>query len=446
MYFMLIKALLPIGLLASANVPQSAKISQAQSPSSDSTLLTLGEIDGESTSDLSMITIRLDQAPSWQNASPLQNHGSFFQLTLPSTIVPEPGKFYDGGNRFFPKIGAFQVSPSDAAIRLFGAPEYDLSDLGKAIKTEILGSRIVITIDHNLAPRPADREKKEDIGPPNLTDKLTAEQVIAKTKVREDIPAPADIVKSTLTGTPSSSRNYLTKLATGGAFLTVLILVSIGLRTVLRKRGEALQKLDPGIALKTLATMPLAPRQKVSVIQVGHEKILLGVTADSITFLTTLSAQDQNRTSAPKLTPTAAPQLPHSVSSTDQLSAPVRRKNNPSTPTRGFSDIVHDADQTLSLKSAPRLKQIPGNDEETLRNSVSPERSPKIDLPSQKSQDSMPTTKGHRINIGVGEEGIKQMPRTREPKKAAIASTPNQETIDDVTRLIREKLKNLKTI
>ena len=82
---------------------------------SENTLITLGEIDGESTSNLSLVTIRLDQTPSWKTLGPIQNHGSFLQIVLPGTIVPEPGKFYDGGNSYLPKIAHRRDNRSLAA-------------------------------------------------------------------------------------------------------------------------------------------------------------------------------------------------------------------------------------------------------------------------------------------------------------------------------------------
>ncbi len=445
MHLAFIKAILPIWFLAIAyGKPDKGLTHEALA---STTLLTLGEIDIETENNLSIVTIRLDQSPEWKTLGPIQNHGAFFQLTLPGTIVPEPGKFYDLGKPYLAKVGVFQISPSDAAIRLFTASEYNSTEIFKGLKTEILGSRILITFDHQaIGPANAKGQNQHEIGPPYITNKPSADEVIAKTKVREDLPAPADMVKLTYVSSAPSTRSYLSKLAIVGAFLTSLILISIGIRTTLRRKTSALKNMDTGVTLKTLASMALAPRQKVSVIQVGNEKILLGLTPDSITFLTSLS-QDQSRPVPARSTHHSAPQLPSDpvVFKTEGEKFPNQKPTGLSR-TGGFSALVRDDKETLKQIESPRLKKIPGNDEATLRTRKVQSDVSKIDLTAPKPFGQKMAPRGNQINISIGEDGVKDVSRRNGLTTQSNQGSPPQETIDDVTRLIREKLKNFKTI
>ncbi len=445
MYIKFIGSILWIfcGVLTPAALGQQSD--KVQLGESENTLMTLGEIDGETTANLSLVTIRLDHTPSWKTLGPIQNHGSFLQIVLPGTIVPEPGKFYDGGNIYLPKIGAFQISPSDAAIRLFTSPSTDASTLLKAVKAETLGSRIVVTIDPALLPKGVKGTESSDaIGPPHVAQDLTADDVIAKTTVRTDIPSPAETMKSPSALSPSPLRSHLTQLATGGAFLAALILIAIGLKPYLRKRQSLLQKSDQSLAIKTLASLPLAARQKVSVIQVGNERILLGLTPDAITFLTVLESTGAGAVTARDAGVPMA-QLPSSQ--TRKLESLQTKERDRSIPreTKDFSDLMHGEGPTVGLKEAPRLKKMTGNDEVTLGENQL--RSKGLDLPTKTRNDSAASLpqRGGRINISVGDEGIKKVTRTQ-PSPTKKTQPPAQEAIDDVTRLIREKLKNLKSI
>lgn len=444
MHLALLKILLSMGFVVLAyGKPDKPRVDE---PIATAPLLTLGEIDSETEHDLSVITIRLDQNPEWKTLGPIQNHGAFFQIILPGTIVPEPGKFYDLGKPYLAKIGVFQVSPSDAAIRLFSSSEYNSTELIKGLKTEILGARILITFDHRSIESSRTTERVQtEFGPPHITNKLSADDVIAKTKIRNDLPEPAEMVKSTHPHSPYSVRGYLSKFAIVGAFLTSLILISIGLRSSMKKKTEALKNSDGAVTLKTLASMALAPRQKVSVIQVGNEKILLGLTPDSITFLTSLS-QDQNKSVTARTSHQSLPQLTMDPVPKQENQRTSNQRPRALTGTVGFSEMISDLGDTSIQKELPRLKKLAGNDEATLRTRGERDHPPKLEMTAPKNLREKPRSTGNQINIAVGEEGIKEMPRRKPVITTPNSVSPPQETIDDVTRLIREKLKNFKSI
>lgn len=428
-------------------------------------LVTLGLIDAETDPQLPSITIRLNQKPTWTKLSEIQNHGAFLQLTLPGTIVPEPGKFFDGVSPYMPKIAAFQLTPSDAGIRFF--INQDAAKTKEALTAEVLGERIVLTLDvKKLGQSVAvaavssspDFIEKDLIGPP-APSAISAEQVIARTAVQSDEPAPSERFKSTASN--SHSKESTQTLATGGidlqgkmvrmaAFSAVmlgLLLVTWLAKPYLKRRAGLKGDLSSSdnLTMKTLSTLALAPRQKISLIQVGNERLLIGISPDQITFLSAIGAS----------TPTPPLRMQHPAPTAVTQGMPAE-----------FTKLL-SASQDVEMSPAPVLKNLPGNDPETL---ASPTRRavtrPPMPSPHGAPVRSKRPVSGQRINIGVGENGIEDMspaappqrprdrpqqvaqgPQARKPSEEPFGSTGDgQKAIDDVTRLIREKLKNLRTI
>lgn len=200
-------------------------------------------------------------------------------------------------------------------------------------------------------------------------------------------------------------------------------------RPYLRRKAAAKGLVtEAAVSMKTLATMSIASRQKVQLIQVGNQQILLGVGPDSVTFLTNIAGAPQPLVPVP----TAAQQ-------------------------QSFTRMLAERSAELEMKQAPVLKKIPGNDPESLSQ---PKTAPakaaekpkqarvRTELPAESAQDlaneeaATPKAKttGNRIAISVGEDGVKNH---KLPKKD---DGEGQKAIDDVTRMIREKLKTLRTI
>jgi flagellar protein FliO/FliZ len=87
-------------------------------------------------------------------------------------------------------------------------------------------------------------------------------------------------------------------LSTGLKAMAMLCLV-LGLLIVvlyLMKRFFFLgRKKEGNLFIKILTSMPLSPKQRIEVIEVMGEKIVLGVTPESIRFLTKLSDHPVNQ-------------------------------------------------------------------------------------------------------------------------------------------------------
>jgi flagellar biogenesis protein FliO len=466
-------------------------------------MTTLGLIDGESDDKGTTITVRLDKKPTWGTVPELQNHGAFLQLVLPETIVPEPGKFFDGGSPFVPKIAVFQLTPSEAGIRFFLAS--DAAKTRAALSSALLDNRIVLTLDHQkLATDLAESQPVETLGPvaagaavesaatetpeeiPDYVDAIakveSAESVIARTQIDRELPPPAEVLKAeapasaavasaasaaapmplpktsgaeagakpaALVPKPGVAKATAAKALAAAAPLAPLeedgslkrlgsnagidlreklvqvtlffgamlglLLLSFAMRSTLRRRTRALTGEQP-IDMKMLASLPLASRQKLSLVQVGDERILIGVTPENVTFIANLSKQ---------AAPAAFGKI---LAQAEQLAAPAREP------------------RTLPMAPAPRpkLKDLPGNDEESLREPPAPRPA----APAPAAAAPAPATKKpapQRVNIAVGDDGPKEVAAVKR-SRPADNKPASRESVDDVTKMIRDKLRQLKSI
>lgn len=417
------KVLVTLGCLVGASAFAKPSVEKPK-------LVTIGEIDGETDAKMTILNVRLDKAPTSQKTFELQDHGSFLQLNLKDAIVPEPGKFFEGSNPYLPKVAVFQVGANEAGIRFFASK--NASKIKQALSAEALGNRIMLTIDNAklealLAATP---QNLDLVGPPSeLASKMpTAASIIAQTQVSKDIPEPAALLKGDAKAKPEA------KLATGGLDLrSKLISVSIFsgamlgllgltflLKPYLRRKAQAKGLVsDAAVTMKALASLPMGARQKIQLVQVGNQQILLGVGPDNVTFLTTIAGgQHAHFAAAPAPAPQQVPQ--------------------------SFSRLLAERSEALEMKKAPVLKKLPGNDPESLAAPKAPAKAEAVETPAPKARIA-----GGRINVSVGEDGIKNVAAPA-PKKAKEAKASDdaegQKAIDDVTRMIREKLKTLRTI
>ena len=473
---------------------------------------TLGVIDGESDGKSTSVTIRLDKKPAWNEVPSLESHGTFLQLVLPDTIVPEPGKFFDLNTTIVSKVAVFQLTPSDAGIRFFVTE--DASKVVTAAEATLLDRRMILTIDHQKLEKfvvsasssksTATLEKPQGSTPteeiesdiPEYIDGLakveSADSVIARVQVDRDLAAPSEVFKSaspivplalqpntkttngpTLslstksnnpgdnsqapsapvtpdekpfppmgTGSGINLREKLVQVTIFFGSLSGLLLLSLTIRTVVRRRYRNTSNEAP-VSMKMLASLPLATRQKLSLVQVGDEKFLIGVTPEHVSFIANLTR--------PAGTPTGFGKL---LAHTEIEPTPARNERALPTPPA----------------PRPKLKDIPGNDEITLSEppiqvphslqASSPKLTPKETLAKPGKTDKADVTQSavrtqtqtirkktmsQRVNIAVGDDGPKQMEQVNQ-LRSPVDKPASRESVDDVTKMIREKLRQLKSI
>jgi len=143
------------------NAEESAAETNKKKPDA----IVLNKVESEVENDLTLVTAKLSAQPAWKQLE-VEDHGTFLQIKMPNTAIVTSGEFLDGNGPFLKKIASFQVTENDGALRLF--LNQDAAKAKLATTAEILGERVVITIDHKKleqliqpsAPKKANSEDK----------------------------------------------------------------------------------------------------------------------------------------------------------------------------------------------------------------------------------------------------------------------------------------------
>ncbi|HYX39257.1 MAG TPA: flagellar biosynthetic protein FliO [Oligoflexus sp.] len=375
----------------------------AQETPASPTLMTMGPIDGESDQKASIITVRYDSKPGFPKPK-VEAMGSFIQVTLPSTMVPKPGQFIEANSPYIRKFAAFQLDEQTAGLRMFVTKE--ASHLVGAVTTDILENRVVIMLDHVEA----EKQLLAHFDGVPVTGGPTAEEVVKKTEVRSDIPDPAktqvapkeaaakaQVAPATAPETPAWSDGLQDKLVLVTGFLAVMLMLLIGMKSWRRM----MTKKWPGApvedySLKTLATHAVGPKQKLTVVQVGQEQILLGVSPDNINFLTSLKKPSETQ---------AQPRVAIDPAMFQKQALPKEAQVRRSGP------VLDD----VSPRPAPRQRATP-----------------RSELPEP----------GSAISYGISDQGIKNM-KSQNRASSEPRASDEPSSVDDVTRMIRKRLRDL---
>ncbi len=358
-------------------------------------LMTMGPMDAESDTKSTTITVRYDSKPSFDKPK-IEAMGSFLQISLPNTLVSQPGQFIDAKSPFIRKFAAFQLDPQTAALRLFVSK--DAAQLAPSLAVDVLENRVVIILDHIQAEKSlqpvveTNSLKAADSTVPTQTpepEAPIAERVTIKADNPDENRAISKKTEKSIEelARPNVDDGMKEKLVIVTGFLGFLLLVLIGLKTWRRLMVKK-WPLTPAedITVKTLATHPLGPKQKLTVVQVGQEQILLGVSPDQINFLSSLNRRAET---------------------------PLVTRNS------------------YEMQPMPRSSVPPPAKREVLSEPVSSKpQSRKGSLPTEGARP------GSSISYGIGDDGIKNL-------KGSRSVQAEQESIEDVTKLIRKKLRDL---
>lgn len=245
---------------------------------------TLFKMEGDHGDKNSNVILSFDKNINWKDVK-VEAHGTFLQLKLENTFVPDSGTFVDLSGPFFKKAVSFQSAKNQGAIRVFvnGKAE-DLVDLTKA---EVLGDKVIISLNHDGLAK----------------GEITSVEKDPATLLKAAEAAPA---KDLLQG----------KLLTASIFCAVMImalLLLFVLKPFIRKRFVKTKDLRME-EMRTLSIHSLSPKQKLALVQVGSEKILIGLSSDAISYIKTVDE------------PKAAPQVQRAVKQQTSRPAPVMRR------------------------------------------------------------------------------------------------------------------------
>jgi flagellar biogenesis protein FliO len=358
---------------------------------------TLGKIETEIENDLTLVTAKLNLVPDWKNLE-IEDHGTFMQIKLPSTIVMNSGEFIDGSGPYLKKIAMFQVNDKDGALRFF--LNQDAAKAKLATTAEVLGQRVVITIDHKKLEQLIEPSRSEAQG----IAAASGEKVVAVQAANDaalPVAKPSDAVVKAASddaiGSSQKSLNLKDKLMTAAAFCAALILMLVGAsvwknkKIISRRKQKGLDAIEPA-AMKVLNNISVSGRQRLSLVQVGNQQILIGISPDNITFLTNVESKQR----------------------IEQASFANQLLN--ATP-----------GQDTRLKVDQDSRRLQGK--VSVQSAVTPRPGVKAKQVVQPS----------RVNVSVGDDGISTL--TAKGVKNNLGS-PDQ-PYDDITKMIRDRLKNM---
>lgn len=432
----------------------------------------IARIDGESDKAVSLVTVGLSNRPEWSDAESLkiEDHGTFVQVVLPGTVVPSPGTFLDANSPVITKIAAFQVTnatsgqATDAAIRLF--VNQDAAQVRQALVAELMADRVIVTLDHKKLTGITEKSKVASVTPVMAADRAMTPKEPTPAELalgKPDIPSSETVNGAAGSMEASNSIHKSGGWSTVGAkvpnlagkltivsgfslFMLILLGIAHKWRQFRSKRipndgvfkhrvpasenGEDYARDNTPMGLKTLTSMTVAPRQKLVLMQAGPDTILIAITPNGIQFLTKVGDQStqESNLAGLLLAQTQSVQF-------QQLSS--SRQDNTS---KNFSD---------------RLEIGPTDDQET-----HPVKAPKAANAGGRNSRQGASTQEERnkVRIAVTDKGIESVEdaaqksevaaKSEKPGKSTKNATQQDENkpSDDITRLIREKLRNLPVI
>lgn len=379
----------------------------------------LGVFDAESDADMSVVTARLSTKPAWEGVT-LEDHGSFIQFVLKDTIVPHPGQFVEGKGSWVKKLAAYQLSPTEGAVRIF--VQGSATEILKAASAEILNDRVVVTIDHRMLTAPA------------------KEGAAVEVKEMTNAPAftPADMIKGSKAEEPTIGSNALdltSKLNAVAIFSAVMLmgLVAAHSLRVVRRRKRAAAGPQESFEMKSLTSFSLAPKQRLTLVDVCGERILLSISPMGVNYITTIGTN--NRRSQPQaLISEPTIRLPAEIQPYFQKSATMSEPQIDLKPAPQVTSNRREESRGGSSKqvTSPKMRAYEAEEDEPRRQ---PERGP-----APKSQRNPTST----INYAVTDDGIRNV--NGQLERESKSGKDNSRDISDVTKMIREKLKNLSSI
>jgi flagellar biogenesis protein FliO len=406
--------------------------------------LTLGKVDVEVENDLTIVSAKLSKLPPWKDLA-VEDHGTYIQVNLPETYVPTSGEFFDGNGPYLKKMAAFEVSDKVGALRLFVGQ--DAAKVKMATNAEVLGERLVVTIDHKKLEQLIDVNKSESRSKEATSVVATVvSDASAKTSVE---PAKVDVTSDTLStgkidtqstrkgsevndatesavlsdrekvvtkkidGAKSSNANdvqvgehieqfnFQGKLIGVAAFCAVMLMGLIATtllkkKSLRRKKQSGMQDRVEPASMRVLSSINVSARQKLQLIQVGQQQILIGVSTDQISYITTVE--------------------------------PTRRNGNESPFSKQLLQANPNAE--VKLKAVDQIAEKPAQRR--------PAEASTVGGPGRTEKQGA-TVQSKRIAFGVGDDGIENLNRRSAKTDIGTADQP----FDEITKLIRDRLKNM---
>jgi flagellar biogenesis protein FliO len=372
---------------------KKSPLDQPQSPLSETSIHPhITKISSESGDSISLITIETD-GPNLPNSQlPVEVLGSYLQVNLGDIQYDKKDFFMDIQSPYLTKMAVYRNGSGNLIARIFSSHPAELVE--KALEVKSVANRILATLDHQILKKALSDTKSS----PSATLTSSTEENAEKEPLLAERLQNKPVSGSTLA--PSAVFS-LEKLAIISAFLICLMLASVALKPLVQKHKRRLAMSNQD-AMVSLGSLSLGPKQQVSLIQVGKERLLLSVGPGGISLLKDMDA--------PKIT--FAPNPP-SVQAKSPVAAPKKIQSAAVPRITGGSD---------SKRENPSLtSQIPAR------------------TAAEKLSEESPAVRA-TISNRSNERMTSENSRTASDPKTARRPP---ETIEDITNLLREKLKNL---
>lgn len=362
----------------------------------------LQNISCDTTQENVFVNIELNQKPIWDSVT-VEEHGGFFQVKLPSTTIASPGKFYDCIPGVISKVSGFQMSQDDGAVRIFLDPQ--TSPQIKKGTGQILDNRLVIVFDNApTLPIVTSEVNKSQIAP---TDTEKSEKILTSAATISPV--------GKLTSGDFFTRNQksINKIITASIVLIVAFIFSLLLKPYIKRREKRLNPSSRETDMRVIKSMNLNAKQKITLIQVGEEQLLLSVSNDGVRLIKAIEETPKQR---------ALANISYKESSP--------RKNTAFTLPEGETNTLTLKKSPFSETNTQRAKEFKYGKEEKFLAGLDDKISIKT---NEQSMRPAP-----RINLKIDDDGVHNA-----GQKSSNSSEKKIKSIDDVTMLIREKLKDL---
>lgn len=324
------------------------------------------------------------------------DYDTFLQINIPNTLVVESGKFFDIDTFIIKKMAIFQNTPLEVAIRLF--VERGASELKEQLRLNFFDNEMVISFD--LAKL---RATLEAINVNNVNQVAENVELSINTAAKENntVKNNTIIFKDT-----SVIKNKMIMIAVLSVMLLLILPIFYLYKIFFRKATKSLAE-DSLTKIKVVSSCILAPRHKLTLVEVAGQRFLLGVSADNINYLTKID--------------------------TDVASQRVMLSDNVST---------HKSRLAANVKYIPQNAKKVFDNKDMLNNSVSKNQAVRSYLSSAKEYKNQ-NKSFDRYMVDDDMQSKNNKPISNEKNNISKA---NDKVISDVTKIIREKLRQLPPI
>ncbi len=385
-----------------------------------------------------------------KEAPKLSYFDTYFEFKLPDSSVDQ-AKFFDVDSEYIQKVGVYPTSSTSMGVRLFtdkdGSLErYQLSNL------KLRDSTINFSFDKvgYLKLKEATSKQNEKIASTSQEEarENNTTTSLASTNNKEELNSKSNesvLGSSTLKLLYDKSQKSVKDNALNlknsniikdniksiAMFLTIMVLGCLALYFSRRILGKGLsKKADAALKIKTLAVSSISPKQKISLVEVCGERILLGITPTNVSFITKVGQASSSLTLS---------SYNSKFSENTETSFLSRPKTIGNTGNTGISTVLENKsskeEKVLSKNESVR------NTSPVVKNTTGRESfSDDLDNYDYETGD-MISTPVAPVRVVTGGTSVDVDKTKTQSFESTTESTKS--SIDSVTKLIREKLKNL---